>query len=75
MDIIAAHRDGLIEQLDLDVSALAGAEAIMRSVRWCFITVRSFARQSSLGAGGARRSLRVGPALSHWNAGWIAGAG
>ena len=80
MDIIAAHRDGLIEQLDLDVSALAGrgGDHAQRAVVLHHLFDHS--RGNHLWAlAEARRSLRVGAGLvalerrlDRW--GWLSGS-
>lgn len=79
MDIIAAHRDGLIEQLDLEVAALAGRsrDHAQRSVVLHHLFDHS--RGNHIWAlAEARRTLRIAEGLErlreHLNRwGWLAG--
>ena len=80
MDIIAAHRDGLIEQLDLEVAALAGRSGDYAQRAVVLHHLFDHSRGNHLWAlAEARRTLRIASGLArlrrrvnHW--GWPGGS-
>ena len=80
MDIIAAHRDGLIEQLDLEVAALAGRSGDHAQRAVVLHHLFDHSRGNHLWAlAEARRALRIASGLvrlrrrvDHW--GWVGGS-
>ena len=76
MDIIAAHRQGLIEKLEEEAAALAGRPRTSDSARSCFTIftiIRAGHHHWALAE--ARRELRIAEALPRFGAGLHAGDG